>query len=83
MDVLTKLAAHTSAEGVLAWARQVTDVPTILPIVLLVDGQLLILRPGDDGYDEALEDRLASSDPVSPELARLVRERWGPKAGRT
>ena len=83
VDVLTKLAAHTSAEGVLAWARQVTDVPTILPIVLLVDGQLLILRPGDDGYAEALEDRLASSDPVSPELARLVRERWGPKAGRT
>jgi 8-oxo-dGTP pyrophosphatase MutT (NUDIX family) len=82
VDALTTLAAHRSTAAVLAWARGVTDVPTILPIVLLVDGQLLILRPGDDGYDQALEDRLASSDPVSPELARLVRERWGPKAGR-
>ena len=63
------------------WARQVTEVPTILPIVLIEDGQLLVLRPGDDGYEQALEDRMASSDPISPELTRAAREAWGPKAG--
>ncbi len=82
VDNLEKLARHTSTRSVMEWARQVTDVPAILPIVLLEDGHLLILRPGDEGYDQALDDRLASSEPVSPELARLVRARWGPKAGR-
>ncbi len=65
----------------MAWAREVTDIPTILPIVLIEDGRLLVLRPGDDGYEQALEDRMASSDPVSPELAAAAREAWGPKAG--
>ena len=41
----------------MAWARAVTDVPTILPIVLFEDGDCSILRPGDDGYEQALEDR--------------------------
>jgi 8-oxo-dGTP pyrophosphatase MutT (NUDIX family) len=80
---LEQLAVHSTTEEVMAWARQVTDVPTILPIVLIEDGQLLVLRPGDDGYEQALEDRMASSDPVSPELAQAAREAWGPKAGRT
>jgi len=79
---LEKLAAHSSAAAVMAWARTVTDVPTILPIVLIEDGRLLILRPGDVGYEQAIEDRMASSDPVSPELAAAARATWGPKAGR-
>ena len=79
---LEELGVHTSTEEVMAWARAVTDVPTVLPIVLIEDGQLLVLRPGDDGYEQALEDRMASSDPVSPELAAAAREAWGPKAGR-
>ena len=83
IDNLTKLAAHGSTDEVMAWARQVTDVPVILPIVLIEDGQLLVLRPGDDGYEQALEDRLASSEPVSPELAAAARSAWGPKAGRS
>lgn len=78
---LTSLARHASTDGVMAWARSVTHVPTVLPIVLLEDGQLLILRPGDEGYDQALEARLASDQPLSAELAALVRDRWGPKAG--
>ncbi len=82
VDNLEKLARHASTEGVIAWARQVTDIPTVLPIVLIEDGQLLILRPGDTGYEQALEDRLASSDPISPELARAARDAWGPLAGR-
>ena len=81
VDNLQKLALHSSTEGVMAWARQVTDIPTILPIVLMEDGRLLVLRPGDDGYQQALEDRMASSDPVSPELAEAARAAWGPKAG--
>ena len=82
IDNLEKLAVHDSTEAVMDWARAVVDVPTILPIVLIEDGRLLVLRPGDDGYEQALEDRIASSDPVSPELAAAAREAWGPKAGR-
>jgi 8-oxo-dGTP pyrophosphatase MutT (NUDIX family) len=78
---LEALAVHSSAADVMAWARQVTDVPTILPIVLMEDGNLLVLRPGDVGYKEALEDRMAASGSVSPELAQAAKEAWGPKAG--
>ena len=81
IDNLEKLGVHSSTEEVMAWARQVSDIPTILPIVLIEDGRLLVLRPGDDGYEQALEDRMASSDPVAPELAAAAREAWGPKAG--
>jgi len=83
IDNLQKLALHSSTEAVMAWARDVDDIPTMLPIVLMEDGRLLVLRPGDDGYEQALEDRLASSDPVSPELEQAAREAWGPKAGRS
>jgi len=82
IDNLEKLAVHASTEAVMAWARDVVDVPTILPIVLIEDGRLLVLRPGDDGYQQALEARMASSDPVSPELAAAAGELWGPKAGK-
>ncbi len=82
IDNLKKLAVHATAAAVMAWARAVTDVPTILPIVLMEDGQLLVLRPGDEGYEQALEDRMASSEPVSPQLAQAAKEMWGPKAGR-
>jgi len=77
VDNLGKLALHTSTQKVLEWARAVTVIPTILPIVLFEDGRLLILRPGDDGYEQALEDRMASSDPVSPELAAAAKDAWG------
>lgn len=81
IDNLQKLADHSSTGDVMAWARAQTDIPTILPIVLIEDGRLLVLRPGDDGYQQALEDRMASSDPISPELAAAARQAWGPKAG--
>ena len=80
IDNLEKLAFHESTEDVMAWAKTVGDVPTILPIVLIEDGRLLVLRPGDDGYEQALEDRMASSDPVSAELEAAAKEAWGPKA---
>jgi hypothetical protein len=81
IDNLEKLAVHASTEAVMSWARNVADVPAILPIVLIEDGRLLVLRPGDDGYEQALEVRMASSDPVSPELAAAARQAWGPNAG--
>ena len=76
---LEELAFHTSTQEVMDWARAVTDIPTILPIVLIEDGRLLVLRPGDDGYEQAVEARMASSDPVSPELAAAAKEAWRPK----
>ena len=41
----------------MAWAATVTDVPRMLPVVLIRDGELLILRPGDEGYEDALAER--------------------------
>ena len=64
----------------MAWAAGVTDVPTVLPIVLIEDGQLLILRPGDDGYEQALADRQAATGPVADDLADAARQAWGPQA---
>jgi 8-oxo-dGTP pyrophosphatase MutT (NUDIX family) len=43
-----------------AWAEQMTDIPAVLPIVLFEDGQVLILRPGDEGYEEAAEAKMAA-----------------------
>ena len=83
IDNLQKLALHSSTDEVMAWARSVTDVPAILPIVLIEDSRVLVLRPGDDGYEQAVEDRMASSDPASPELEAAARVLWGPKAGRS
>jgi len=81
IDNLEKLAVHRTTDEVMEWAQALGDIPTILPIVLIEDGRLLVLRPGDDGYEQALENRMASADPVSPELAAAAREAWGPKAG--
>ena len=77
---LKSIEPFRSTDEVMAWARGVTEVPTILPIVLIEDGQLLILRPGDEGYEEALEDRLASGAPESGDLADAARAAWGPKS---
>ena len=77
---LKGIEAFRSTGEVMEWARGVTDVPTVLPIVLIEDGHVLILRPGDEGYEEALADRLASGPEVDPGLAAAVRTVWGPKA---
>jgi 8-oxo-dGTP pyrophosphatase MutT (NUDIX family) len=47
------LADFTTSEEVMAWARTVTTVPTVLPIVEFADGDVAIFRPGDTGYEEA------------------------------
>jgi 8-oxo-dGTP pyrophosphatase MutT (NUDIX family) len=78
---LRSIEGSSSAREVMAWASQVTHVTTVLPIVLVEDGHILILRPGDEGYKEAMADRLASGSDIDPALADLARQAWGPKAG--
>ncbi len=78
---LRSIEGFSSTGEVMAWASQVTHVTTILPIVLVEDGHVLILRPGDEGYEEALADRLASGSTFDPALVDLARQAWGPKAG--
>ena len=78
---LRSIEAFRSTGEVMAWASGVTDVPTVLPIVLIEDGHVLILRPGDPGYEEALADRLASGPEVDRGVVDAVRTVWGPKAG--
>ncbi len=78
---LRSIEGFSSAAEVMAWASQVTHVTTVLPIVLIEDGHILILRPGDTGYEEAMADRMASGAEIDPALAELARQAWGPRAG--
>ena len=74
------LVPHRSTAEVMAWAASVTDIVTVLPIVLIADGQVLILRPGDSGYEEALADRQASGPRDPDQLAddaEVARSAWG------
>ena len=80
MANLRNLSRSGSTDEAMAWASQVTDVPTVLPIVLIEDGHVLILRPGDTGYEEAVADLEASGQAVDEQLAAAARQIWGPKA---
>jgi 8-oxo-dGTP pyrophosphatase MutT (NUDIX family) len=71
---------HTTAE-VMAWASEITEVPTIMPIVVFEDGRALVLRPGDEGYTEALANRRASGSQMDEELSEAAKSIWGPKPG--
>jgi 8-oxo-dGTP pyrophosphatase MutT (NUDIX family) len=77
---LRSITPFRSTDEVMAWAAQVTDVPAMLPIVLLEDGEVRILRPGDDGYEQALAHRLASGSEVDSELIERAHGIWGRKA---
>jgi len=78
---LRSIEGFTSTAEVVAWASQVTHVTTVLPIVLIEDGHILILRPGDTGYEEAMADRMASGVAIDPALGELARQAWGTGAG--
>jgi len=78
---LRSIEGFRSTGEVMSWASQVTGVITVLPIVLVEDGHVLILRPGDDGYAEALADRQASGWALDPALAEVARDTWGPRTG--
>ncbi len=78
---LRSIRPFRSAAEAMAWAATVTDIVTVLPIVVFEDGQVLVLRPGDEGYEEAKADREASA-PRSPdewaEDAKAARAVWSP-----
>jgi 8-oxo-dGTP pyrophosphatase MutT (NUDIX family) len=78
---LANIQSYRTTAEVMAWARQVTDVITVLPIVLIEGDSVLILRPGDEGYEQALADRLATGPDPDPDgkLAHQARMLWGPK----
>ncbi len=76
---LQKIEAFQTTAEVIEWAGQVADVPTVLPIVVVEEGRVLILRPGDVGYEEALADRLASGLDVDRGLVEVARSIWGSK----
>lgn len=76
---LKSIEGFTSTAEVMEWAGGITEVTTVLPVVVIDEGRVLILRPGDDGYEEALAaHRRAGSD-----AEELVADRWvwGPKTG--
>jgi 8-oxo-dGTP pyrophosphatase MutT (NUDIX family) len=73
---LASIEPFRSTEEVVAWARGITDVPTVLPVVVIEGGQLLILRPGDEGYEQALADRHEAGSTTEDELA-AARALWG------
>ncbi len=77
---LRNIESFRSTDEVMAWARQVTDVPTVLPVVIIEDGHVLVLRPGDAGYEEARADLAASGPDADEELAAAARQIWGPKS---
>jgi 8-oxo-dGTP pyrophosphatase MutT (NUDIX family) len=79
MANLRNIEPFRSTDEVMAWARQVTDVPTVLPVVLIEDGHVLVLRPGDAGYEEALADLAASGPDADEQLTAAARRIWGPK----
>ncbi len=76
---LTSIQGFRSTAEVMAWASRITDVPTVLPIVVFEDGRVVVLRPGDQGYEEAIEARRATGAPVGDDLVDQVREVWGPE----
>jgi 8-oxo-dGTP pyrophosphatase MutT (NUDIX family) len=78
---LTSIAGYSSTEEVMAWARGVREVQTVLPIVLFEDGNLVILRPGDSGYEEARADLDATGAQLDPDLGEATRTVWGPELG--
>ncbi len=78
---LRSIAGCTSTDEVMAWARGVTEVQTILPIVLFEDGNLVILRPGDPGYEEARADLDATGAQLDPDVGEAGRTVWGPQLG--
>ncbi len=77
---LRSLEGFRSTTEAMAWASTITDVTAVLPVVVIEDGRVLILRPGDEGYEEALLARRQSGT-GSEEVLAAARQVWGPKTG--
>jgi 8-oxo-dGTP pyrophosphatase MutT (NUDIX family) len=78
---LSSIKGFRSTGEVMAWASLITDVPTVLPIVLFEEGRVVVLRPGDEGYEEAMEARREVGAAADEDLPDEVREAWEPRAG--
>ncbi len=76
---LKAIAPFARSADVLAWAAGIEEVPTILPVVVIEDGEFLVLRPGDDGYEEALAERQSGEHPHPDDVIMAARKAWGPK----
>jgi hypothetical protein len=77
MASLRAVARFATAAEALDAAREIVDVPAILPRVIADDGGLRIVLPGDAGYGDAAPDNgpgpLAAGQPW-PTMAE--RSRW-------
>jgi 8-oxo-dGTP pyrophosphatase MutT (NUDIX family) len=60
IDNLENLGRWRTTEEVVAWARSVEDVPTVLPIVRSDGGRVVVYRPEDPGYQELLAEEEAA-----------------------
>ncbi|HEX3840186.1 MAG TPA: hypothetical protein VHU85_05285 [Acidimicrobiales bacterium] len=78
IENLRTLGRFQTTGEAMAWAEQVTDVTAMLPIVLIEDGQVLVLRPGDEGYEEAAEAKTAAGGDPEAIIAAAARDRRGP-----
>jgi len=76
---LRSLEPFTTSAEVMAWAAGVDAVPAVLPIVLVEGDRVVVLRPGDPGYEEALAEREASDGSDDERLLDAARQLWGPR----
>ncbi len=60
IDNLENLGRWRTTEEVVAWARSIEDVPTVLPIVRSGGGRVVVYRPEDPGYQELLAEEEAA-----------------------
>lgn len=79
MANLRSIRPFGSTAGVMAWAAGLTEVPVVLPIVIVEDGHVLVLRPGEDGYEQALDARAVAGAESQTAVAEAVRRALGPK----
>jgi 8-oxo-dGTP pyrophosphatase MutT (NUDIX family) len=78
---LAGIESFRSADQVMTWAAAIDHVVTVQPIVVVVDGAIDVLRPGDEGYEQAVADRAAGGAEGDAALVEAVRAAWGPKDG--
>jgi 8-oxo-dGTP pyrophosphatase MutT (NUDIX family) len=77
---LRSIEPFGSTAEVMAWAASVTEVIAVLPIVIVEDGHVLILRPGDAGYEQAVDTRAAGGAEVDAAMADAARRAWERRA---
>jgi 8-oxo-dGTP pyrophosphatase MutT (NUDIX family) len=77
---LASIEPFRSTGEVMAWAAAITEVVTVLPIVVIDNDGYRVLRPGDEGYEQAVAEREATGGPDDATLDE-ARKSWDPTAG--